>query len=429
MLDCHELRHNGTMSGASFARALNESCQCITLDEQALDRALSEACAGLGVSALGVTHPHLFSRSAVFVEQATLACMREVVAALERVVNLPSYRALVLGSAPAHARVEGAARGAFLGFDFHLSERGPQLIEINTNAGGGLLNALLRRAQRACCAPVERCMAEDRDETSDFVAMIAEEWRLARPERALTTIALVDDAPEQQYLHPEFLIFQRAAEAAGYRCLICDARELVIEAGQLWHAETAIDLVYNRLTDFWLEAPAHAALARAFREDLAVVTPHPRAYALYADKYRLALLSDGAALRSLGVAPADVELLLAHVPETLIVSEAERERLARERAQFFFKPQSGYGSKAAYRGDKLTKRVFAELFASPYVAQRIVAPSQRVLRVDDQARALKLDVRCFAYAGRVQLTCARLYQGQTTNFRSQGGGFAPVYVV
>jgi hypothetical protein len=27
----------------------------------------------------------------------------------------------------------------------------------------------------------------------------------------------------------------------------------------------------------------------------------------------------------------------------------------------------------------------------------------------------------------VQLVCARLYQGQTTNFRTPGGGFAPVY--
>jgi hypothetical protein len=129
------------------------------------------------------------------------------------------------------------------------------------------------------------------------------------------------------------------------------------------------------------------------------------------------------------VPSADVDLLLAHVPETVVVSEAQRARLERERDQFFFKPQSGYGSKAAYRGDKITKRVFATLFEAPYVAQRVVAPSQRVLRVDDEPRSLKVDVRCFAYAGRVLLVCARLYQGQTTNFRSQGGGFAPVYAV
>ena len=39
---------------------------------------------------------------------------------------------------------------------------------------------------------------------------------------------------------------------------------------------------------------------------------------------------------------------------------------------------------------------------------------------------LKLDVRNYVYDGQVQLLAARLYQGQTTNFRTPGGGFAPV---
>ena len=40
---------------------------------------------------------------------------------------------------------------------------------------------------------------------------------------------------------------------------------------------------------------------------------------------------------------------------------------------------------------------------------------------------LKADIRCYAYAGQVKLVTARLYQGQTTNFRTPGGGFAPVF--
>ena len=42
---------------------------------------------------------------------------------------------------------------------------------------------------------------------------------------------------------------------------------------------------------------------------------------------------------------------------------------------------------------------------------------------------LKIDLRNYAYRGRVQLLTARLYQGQTTNFRTPGGGFAPVLTV
>ena len=40
---------------------------------------------------------------------------------------------------------------------------------------------------------------------------------------------------------------------------------------------------------------------------------------------------------------------------------------------------------------------------------------------------LKLDLRNYVYAGRIQLLTSRLYQGQTTNFRTPGGGFAPVF--
>jgi hypothetical protein len=39
---------------------------------------------------------------------------------------------------------------------------------------------------------------------------------------------------------------------------------------------------------------------------------------------------------------------------------------------------------------------------------------------------LKLDVRNYVYAGEVQSLAARLYQGQTTNMRTPGGGFASV---
>ena len=39
-----------------------------------------------------------------------------------------------------------------MGYDCHLGEDGPRLIEVNTNAGGAFLNFFLAQAQRACCA-------------------------------------------------------------------------------------------------------------------------------------------------------------------------------------------------------------------------------------------------------------------------------------
>lgn len=51
-------------------------------------------------------------------------------------------------------------------------------------------------------------------------------------------------------------------------------------------------------------------------------------------------------------------------------------------------------------------------------------PSQRDL--PGAEGPLKVDIRCYAYRGQVLLYAARMYQGQTTNFRTPGGGFAPV---
>ena len=49
--------------------------------------------------------------------------------------------------------------------------------------------------------------------------------------------------------------------------------------------------------------------------------------------------------------------------------------------------------------------------------------------LDGSAESRKTDVRLYVYNGQVLLTAARLYQGQTTNFRTPGGGFAPVFVI
>ena len=105
------------------------------------------------------------------------------------------------------------------------------------------------------------------------------------------------------------------------------------------------------------------------------------------------------------------------------------EKFWASRKTWFFKPAAGYGSKATYRGDKLTKRVFAEIARGGYVAQALVPPSERRLLVDGVEESLKLDLRNYAYRDQVQLVSARLYKGQTTNFRTPGGGFAAVFSV
>lgn len=75
----------------------------------------------------------------------------------------------------------------------------------------------------------------------------------------------------------------------------------------------------------------------------------------------------------------------------------------------------------------MTTRVWQEILAGNYVAQALVVPGERMLTEGGEQQKLKFDVRTYVYDNAVQWVAARLYQGQTTNFRTPGGGFAPVY--
>jgi hypothetical protein len=188
-------------------------------------------------------------------------------------------------------------------------------------------------------------------------------------------------------------------------------------------------MVYNRLTDFYLEEPRHAALREAWLAGAVVLTPHPRTHALYADKRNLVSLSDDALLASWGVDEDDRTTLRGLVPRTRPVSPATAADLWARRKSLFFKPAAGYGAKAAWRGDKITRKVWEDVVGGSFLAQELVPPPERLVAVDGAPAHLKFDLRAYTYAGEIQLLTARMYAGQTTNFRTPGGGFAAVVVL
>ncbi len=410
------------------AALLNRGCLCVSVDHAKLRHALAADAGGARAPVL-LERSNLFSDATVFVAQTQLQFMAELIEVIERVARLPAWQERALAQAPSIARHATPAAGVFMGYDFHLGASGPQLIEINTNAGGALLNAKLLHAQRACCAQVEALLSEPGEAEADFVAMFRAEWALARGERPLRRIAIVDEAPAGQFLAPEFELFRQLFEGSGIAALIADPGELAFDGKRLSCAGQEVDLVYNRLTEFARAQPAQAQRRAAWLADAGVLTPHPRAHALYADKRNLAALTDPAWLAQIGVSAADRQLLAAGIPHTEEVLPEDAAAFWASRKQWFFKPAAGYGGKASYRGDKLTRRVFAEISRGGYVAQALVPPSQRRLLVDGVEQDLKVDLRNYVYQGAVQLVSARLYQGQTTNFRTPGGGFAAVFSV
>lgn len=392
---------------------MNNETTVATIDRQALENTL--ALQGeIFSSSITERHANLFAVAPVFISQDQLSQMEAVIAAVEDVVKLPGWIE--------NAYSPRSAMGVFFGYDFHTNENGVHLIEINTNAGGPFLNALLIQSQ------VDVSLAGKSTSISHLqqhlVDMFKNEWRMERGDTPLKCIAIVDEKPEEQYLYPEFILAQQLFEQAGIHAVIADPGELDIRTDGVFLQDNKIDLIYNRLTDFSLEN--YSGLLESYCNNQVVITPNPQAYSRNANKRNLAKLTDRLFLQSLNVIVPVIDVLLQGIPQTLVVDSQDAERWWSERKQWFFKPVSGYGAKGAYRGDKITKRVFEEILKGDYVAQKLAMPDECSIYLNGESAVLKYDIRCYVYGGKIQLIAARLYQGQTTNFRTPGGGFAIV---
>lgn len=317
-------------------------------------------------------------------------------------------------------------KGIFMGYDFHLQNNNenknitPKLIEINTNAGGAFLNLCLLNA----------IYKNDKNNVADklaneFVAIFKNEFAIfSNNQKNLQTIAIVDENPSEQFLYPEFEICQKILVKNNIKTIISSPENLSIQNNNLYYNNSIkIDFVYNRLTDFYLRSNAkNNALLTAYQNDFAAISPNPKIYDLYANKNNLINLSNADFLDNLNIDNQSKNILLKHIPKILKVKNNDTEYLWKQRKNLFFKTAEGYGSKAVYRGDKLTKKVFAEIIESDaYLAQEIIPPSEHLLK--NINAVMKADFRCYCYNGKIQLVAARLYQGQTTNFRTENGGF------
>ena len=317
-------------------------------------------------------------------------------------------------------------KGIFMGYDFHLQNNNenknitPKLIEINTNAGGAFLNLCLLNA----------IYKNDKNNVADklaneFVAMFKNEFAIfSNNQKNLQTIAIVDENPSEQFLYPEFEICQKILVKNNIQTIISSPENLSIQNNNLYYNNSIkIDFVYNRLTDFYLRSNAkNNALLTAYQNDFAAISPNPKIYDLYANKNNLINLSNADFLDNLNIDNQSKNILLKYIPKILKVKDNDTEYLWKQRKNLFFKTAEGYGSKAVYRGDKLTKKVFAEIIESDaYLAQEIIPPSEHLLK--NINAVMKADFRCYCYNGKIQLVAARLYQGQTTNFRTENGGF------
>ena len=168
-------------------------------------------------------------RTVISLSPAHYEVLKRTVAAAFRIAHGAAWQAAVDAAAPEHLRFAAGNCGAFMGYDFHLTPAGPRLIEINTNAGGALVNglhtaALCDPARLAClCADLLPVETMEQRLVGQFLAEYeAVHGAGARPRR----VAIADERPEAQFLRAEFELMRALFERARIETRICDTSAL-----------------------------------------------------------------------------------------------------------------------------------------------------------------------------------------------------------
>lgn len=352
-----------------------------------------------------------------------LAHMIRTVRALDRLSRSKAYRRFIASALPETARFNPGHDSVMMGYDFHLTTEGIKLIEVNTNAGGGLLS-FLAHVPHSILAHLD---LPHRLETQ-LLRSFADEngsFRGTGPAQP-GHIAIIDEFPEEQFLYPEMKAFAELFRNWGSEVVIADPSELEAGPQGVNHNSRPIDLIYNRHCDFYLEGEAMSGIRAAYLAGAVCLTPNPFTYGLLADKRRMVLWSDADLLNRLGPDEKECQLLRTVVPESHLLCDMERDSLWKDRKRWVFKPVSRFGSRGVLLGRKISRRRFDELSAEETLVQRLAEPSVTGANTD---MPMKTDFRLYAYRHNILGVAARLYQGQVTNMRTAGGGFAPVRLV
>lgn len=303
----------------------------------------------------------------------------------------------------------GGHDSVLMAYDFHTTEDGRcYLVEINTNAAGFMLSSVMEMVQLGVPAENYRPLQDLRESFKSELKLSGHD-----PQNKVQ-VAICDESVLEQKMYPEFLMYRDWFQSFGWEAKITETKDL-----------PPVELIYNRSTDFYLEAESSVALKQAHLSNLACVTPNPNAYWLLADKERLIQFGSDSFWAQVGGTPEDREAISEVLIPTFEKSHfGSLDEIWEQRKSLFFKPKRSHGGKSVYRGESVSRKVFERLMLEDILIQKF-QPAQRV-PTDDERSVLnnwKFDLRFYVYQDRVQMCVARAYQGQVTNFASPLGGF------
>ncbi len=318
--------------------------------------------------------------------------------------RLPKYQQRGARQGAGHSQAsEPRARGVFMGFDFHIVARWSEADRDQHQCRRRVPEhrGTRRRRSPAAMRPTE-CFSHAADAR-------AARRRTCRdvPERMAAgarRAAAADHCNRRSRTRRRNFSIRSSCwpeepfESRGIGTDIVDPDDLEIRGEQLQARGVPDRSRIQPPHGFLFRGPRIRCLRTAYQRDLAVITPHPRAHALYANKGNLALMGDaGGSCVRWALPGSSRESWRAAYPRRAR-SQAGAELWWRGRKEWFFKPRQGFGSRGAYRGEKLTRRVFAEVMQGEYLAQRTDAAERTLAFLDSRERNIQ---------GRHPLLCLR----------------------
>ena len=304
-------------------------------------------------------------------------------------------------------------------YDFHITDTGVKLIEVNTNASFAIVAGILSHINKQ--ALPFNLRIKDYDGHRFLKKAIEEEITLCKMGLEDINIAIIDDHPENQKTYFEFHYYKALFEHWGYNTIICDPSELEWDLKNKvlkHHLGQTIHFVYNRCCDFLLEEPKNKHLKQAFIHLKTCFSPNPYEYCLLAHKQRLIELSNTSFLKALNLSSDCLQIIKETVPFSSSILDISKEELWSQRKGLFFKPKTLYGGKGVFRGSSISRKKFESIYDKSYMVQEYISPST--------FEGYKYDLRIYTYKSEPYLALARLYRGQVTNANTMGGGLASI---
>lgn len=291
-----------------------------------------------------------------------------------------------------------------MAYDFHLAQNDLRLIEINTNGAGFILADLSQRAHNLGSSLP--CLQ----------LSFSEEMKAINAK----SVSIIDRNPKEQKMYAEFLMYQRWFQSWGIDSTINDFRDLQWDGNQLLFESCPVNFIYNRYCDFFLGEELSTDLSLAYKSGNVIFSPQPREYLLLSDKQRL-MDWGGFQSQLKGDEKKILQRVLIHSREAH--SFESPEELWSLRKKLFFKPKNSYGSRSTYQGKSISKKNFERVVRENFIVQEFIPPAQVRFNGGDP---WKYDLRFYTFKDQIQLSIARIYRGQLTNFKEFHGGFTTV---